>query len=173
MISPVRLGIEICGRQLREMAENIGPQICDNALAQGGHEVKAKRAGYREYRHHENHHREIAVDQLHGSIGEAEVDHSAHRHWNDQSGECGDDQRNQRCGRATPITRDIGEQPGQRLEFQLWALADAGAPETSSPRPSLEKLMRCLLRPASGTLNASRPRWWSIAAACRLRLAPV
>ena len=101
------------------MREYVGAQIGDDALAQGSDQVVAQRAGDREHRDDADHHREIAVDQLHGLVGEAEIDHPANRHRHDQRGERGDDQCGQ-CGEcAAPVADDVGHQPSKRFKLQL------------------------------------------------------
>ena len=134
--------VEKCRRQAREVGEYIGAQIGDDALAQCGDEVVTQRAGYREHGDDRDHHREIAVDQLHRLVGETEIDHPPDGQRHDQSGECSNGQRSQ-CGKCAPaISADIWNEPGQRPEFDLAPRARRGAPATSRPRPSLEKLMR-------------------------------
>ena len=116
------------------MDEYIGAQIGDDALAQSGYEVVTQRARYREHGDDEDHHSEIAVDQLHRLVGETEIDHPPDGQRHDQGGECGDDQRGQ-CGECAPaISGNVWNEPGQRPELDLapragrWRTGDVEAP---------------------------------------------
>ena len=45
------------------MSEHVAPQIRNDALADGHHQIKPRRAGAGEYGDHRDHHAEVAVDQ--------------------------------------------------------------------------------------------------------------
>ena len=96
MISPVLAAVEERGRQRGQVREHGRAQIGDDALADDGDEVVARRARQREHGRDRDHHGEILVDQPDALGREAEIDHAAHRERHRQRGGGGDQQRDQR-----------------------------------------------------------------------------
>jgi hypothetical protein len=64
-----------------QVAEHGGADICDNALAQGDHEIEAQRACQREHGYDQQEHAEIGVDHAAARLGEAEIDDPTHGDW--------------------------------------------------------------------------------------------
>ena len=92
--------VEERGRQRGDMREHVAAQIGDDALAERGDEVVAKRARQREHRADADHDQEIAVDQRETSRRETEIDHAANGDRHDQRRQRGNDQGRQ--GRNGP-----------------------------------------------------------------------
>ena len=118
--------VEERGRQRGEMAEHLGAQVGDDALAERGDEVVAHGAGDGEHRRHRDHHREIAVDQLDAFRREAEVDHAPHRDRHDQRRERRDHQRDEGGNDAAAIAQHIGQELLERLDLDAAAARRVG-----------------------------------------------
>ena len=117
--------VEIGDRERREVVEHVAAQVGDDALAERDDEVVARRARHREHAGDRDHHREIAVDQVHALVGEPEVDHAAHRERHRQRRQRRDQQRGQRRERPAAVARDIGDEREQRPELRPAATAPA------------------------------------------------
>ena len=76
--SPVLASSKKAARQRGHVRENVAAQIGDDALAERGDEVVAKRACQREHAADADHDQEVAVDQRETARSEAEIDHAAH-----------------------------------------------------------------------------------------------
>jgi len=108
--------VEISERKRNQVPEYALAQIGDDALTQRGDEIETRGARQREHRHDDNHHREIAVDEVRALAREPEIDHASDRDRHKQCGDCGDHQRHERRDRLPAIARNIGQKRQQRLE---------------------------------------------------------
>ena len=108
--------IEECRRQRDQVSEHVAPEIGDDALADGHHQIEPRRAGAGEHRHHRDHHAEVAVDHGDAFGGEPEVDHAPDRDRHHQGRDRRDRQRDQRQDRARPVARHIGRELQQRTQ---------------------------------------------------------
>ncbi len=110
-------GIEERRRQRRQMREHFAPDVGDDPLADGHHQVVARGAGDGEDRDDGDHHGEVVVDHRDAVGGEAEVDHPPHGDRDDQRRQGRDDQGDQRAQRPAAVARHIGQQRQQRPQF--------------------------------------------------------
>src|SRR5215204_4625391 len=98
------------------MAEHFSAQVGHNPLAERSDEVVAHRACERENSRDCDHHGEIALDEVEALVGEAEINHAAHREWHRQGGQRGRQERANSSDRAAAIALDVGEQQNEGLE---------------------------------------------------------
>ena len=109
--------IEERRRQRDQMREHVAPQIGDDALADGHHQIEPRRTGACQHRDHRDHHGKVAVDHGDAFGREPEVDHAAHRDRHDQRGQRRDGQRDEGEKGAAAVARHIGRQRQQRTQF--------------------------------------------------------
>jgi len=118
------------------MREHVAPQVGDDTLADGHHQVEPCRTGKGKHCHHCDHHGKIAVDHGDALGREPEVDHAAHRDRHDQRGHRRDGKRDESEKGAAAVARHIGRQRQQRA--QLGATGGRGLRQLSfdGGRPS-------------------------------------
>ncbi len=164
-------GVVEAGIEPGEMGEDGGADIRHHPLAERHHEVVAGGAGQREHGHDEDHHAEIAVDQVRAFGREAVVDHAAHgerhgqrrgrRHHQGDAAprRCGPDSAARRAAAAAAPSARCG-----RLAFGLAARRRA-APSCGPLRSCAIVWSVCLCRDRPARASFSR------AALCAMRAA--
>ncbi len=109
--------LEECRTEVGDVAEDVAAQVGDDALAQPVDVVEARGAGDREDEADDDQHGEVAVDEQAVVGAEAEVDHPAHGHRNDERGDSRDDERNAGQRQLERVAGKIRPQRQQRAQL--------------------------------------------------------
>ena len=144
------------GRRERcEMAEHLAAQVGHDPLAERGDQIEPRGAGEREHRHHADHHREIAVDQIGAFAGEAEIDHAPDRDRHRQRSQRRQHQRAYGRDRPPAIAPEVGPQQHERPQLGL-----AGGWRRGSRRRRGRRLPAVAQRLPADAPRLSRPHSW-------------
>ncbi len=114
--------------EIGDVAEHVGAQVGDDALAQPVDVVEARGAGERENEADDDQHREVLVDEDAVVRAKAEVDHAPHRHRYDEHREGRDDERDGRQHELQLVTGKVGPQRQQGPQLGARRLALVALP---------------------------------------------
>ncbi len=102
--------------ELREVTEDVGPDIGDDALAQPIDQKETRRTGTADQEADQYQHQEVLIDESTDAIGETEVDHAPDRHRHGQHRHGRDNESDARQCEHPGMLQNIGPQNQQRTK---------------------------------------------------------
>ena len=104
------------GVEFGEMSENVGAKIGDDALAERGDQIVARRGGERDRQHCRGDREKVGVDGAAARLGKAVIDHPSQREGHSERARRRDQERKHGETRAAALLQSIARQRNERTQ---------------------------------------------------------